>query len=418
MRGDAFTGGDFYSTIGSARLRVELGWAGCKTTGMRVLIAADKFKDALTASQACEAMAAGIRKAQPDWSVEMCPLTDGGEGFAQILTGAAGGEWVACRVAGPRGEPVEAGFGVVETARLPAEVLRRLGCAGGGRLAVIEMAAASGLALLRADERDVWPAHTGGTGELIAAAAERGVAGILLGVGGSATHDLGLGALAALGLELFDADGWRVTNPAPVAWDRVVRVQAGGLRALPPIWIACDVTNPLLGPGGAATVYAPQKGLKPELLPKLETESARLAGLLCASRGADGSLTEMPGAGAAGGIAFGLMVATGARLVPGFGLAGEWLRIKEQLAAADLVITGEGRFDDSSLQGKGPGSLVRAACALGKPVHVFAGRVEARETPDVRLHEISPRDVPLSEALAKAGDWLGERVAAAFSGGA
>ena len=381
---------------------------------MRVLIAADKFKDSLTAAQACEAIAAGVRRAQPAWVVDSCPLTDGGEGFARILTGAAQGEWVTCRVAGPRGEPVEAGFGVVETAKLPAEVLRRLGYAGGGRLAVIEMAAASGLALLSADERDVWQAHTGGTGELIAEAAARGVDGILLGVGGSATHDLGLGALTALGLGLFDADGWRVANPAPVAWDRVASVRASGLRALPPIWIACDVTNPLLGPGGAATVYAPQKGLRPELLAKLETESARLAGLLCASCGADGSLAETPGAGAAGGIAFGLMVATGARLVPGFELVSDWLRIEERLKPADLVITGEGRFDDSSLQGKGPGSLVRAACALGKPVHVFAGRIDAHETPGVRLHEVSPRGVPLAAALAKAGLWLQEQVAAEF----
>ncbi len=381
---------------------------------MRILIAADKFKDALTAPQACRAIADGVRRVRPEWRVEECPLTDGGEGFASILTGVAGGEWVACRVAGPRGEPVEAGFGIVAAARLPEAVLQRLGCAVGGRLAVIEMAEASGLALLRPDERDVWRTHTGGTGELIAAAVASGVDGILLGVGGSATHDLGLGALGALGLELCDREGARVTGAEPAQWARVAGVKAESFKKLPPIWIACDVTNPLLGPRGAATVYAPQKGLRPDALAELEAESARMARLLCAGCGVDVKLAETPGAGAAGGIAFGLMAATGARLVPGFELVGDWLRIEERLAEADLVITGEGRFDDSSLQGKGPGSLVRAAVALGRPVHVFAGRVDAKETPGVKLHEVSPRDVPLAEALPKAGAWLRERVEAVF----
>lgn len=383
---------------------------------MRVLIAADKFKDALTAPQACRAIADGLRCVQPGWEIEECPLTDGGEGFAHILTEAAGGEWVTCRVTGPRGGPVETGFGVVEATRLPAAVLQRLGREGGGRLALIEMASASGLALLRHDERDVWQAHTVGTGEVIAAAVTRGVDGILLGVGGSATHDLGLGALCALGLELRDADGLRVANAAPVEWERVMRVNAERLQALPPIWIACDVTNPLLGPRGAATIYAPQKGLRPEALAKLEAESARLAGLLCASQGVDVALAETPGAGAAGGIAFGLMAATGARLVPGFELVSDWLRVEERLAASDLVITGEGRFDDSSLQGKGPGSLVRAAYALGKPVHVFAGRIEVKATEKGgNLHEISPRDLPMADALANASAMLTGSVIATFS---
>lgn len=383
---------------------------------MRVLIAADKFKDALTAGEACAAIAEGVRRARPEWPVELCPLTDGGEGFAPILTKAAGGDWVRREVAGPLGAPVGAGFGVVATAALPAAVLARLGCAAGGRLAVIEMAAASGLALLRSGERDVWRTETGGAGELIAAAAARGVGGILLGVGGSATNDLGLGALQALGLELLDANGRRVEGAAPRVWPRVARIDASRLKKLPPLWIACDVTNPLLGPRGAAAVYGPQKGLRAETLPALEREAARMTGLLCAACGTGVALAETPGAGAAGGIAFGLMAATGARLVPGFDLVGEWLRLAERLATADLVITGEGRFDDSSLQGKGPGSLVRAALASGKAAHVFAGRIDAAETPGLRLHEVSPRDVPLAEALPKAGEWLRAKAESVFRG--
>ena len=381
---------------------------------MRVFIAADKFKDSLTAAQACDAISLGLKRTHPEWVVDLCPLTDGGEGFARILTAAFAGEWVTMEVAGPCGQPVEAGFGVVEALRLPSAVLQRIGWSGGGRLAVIEMAAASGLALLRQDERDVWQTHTGGTGELIAEAAERGVSGILLGVGGSATHDLGLGALAALGLELRTAEGKRAPGAAPRFWEQVARVEAGRVRPLPPVWIACDVTNPLLGPRGAATVYAPQKGLRPEALARLEAESARMAALVCASPGVAVELAQTPGAGAAGGIAFGLMAVCGARLVPGFELVSDWLWIEQRLAAADLVVTGEGRFDESSVQGKGPGSLVRAACAAGKPVHVFAGRVDAAETSGMRLHEVTPRGVPLEQALATAGQWLQESVAAAF----
>ncbi|MFA6962293.1 MAG: glycerate kinase [Opitutaceae bacterium] len=234
------------------------------------------------------------------------------------------------------------------------------------------------------------------------------MAGILLAVVGSATSDLGLEALCTLGLELLDASGRRVANAAPDFWQQVACVEAGRLQGLPPVWIACDVTNPLLGPRGAATVYGPQKGLRSEMLPALEAESARLAGLLCASRGVEVTVGETPGAGAAGGIAFGLMAACAARLVPGSELVSEWLRVGEKLAEVDLVITGEGRFDDSSLQGKGPCSLVRAAIAVGKPVHVFAGRVDVIEAPGLRLHEVSPRDVPLAEALSKAGEWLRE----------
>lgn len=382
---------------------------------MRTLVATDKFKDSLTAAQACEAIAAGLRCARSEWSVDLCPLTDGGEGFARILTDAAAGEWVSRRVTGPRGRPVETGFGLVESARLPAAVLRRLAWSGGGRLAVIEMAAASGLGLLRPDERDVWQTHSGGAGELIASAVESGVEGIVLGVGGSATHDLGLGALGALGLELLDADGRAVSGATPAEWTRVARVGAERLRGLPPVWIACDVGNPLLGPTGAATVYAPQKGLRAEALPRLEAESARLAGLLCAGRGVDVALAETPGAGAAGGMAFGLMVAAGARLTPGFGLVSDWLRLDERLAVADLVITGEGRFDESSLQGKGPGSLVRAARTAGKPVHVFAGRLDAPEIPGVHLHEISPRGEGLAKALARTGERLRASVATVFA---
>ena len=390
---------------------------------MHALIAADKFKDALSAPQACAAIAAGLRSVHPDWTLDLCPLTDGGEGFARILTDAAGGEWRTREVRGPRGAPVVAGFGLVRTQALPPEVQARLGGAGRretGRIAVLEMAAASGLALLSPGDRDVWQTDTRGTGDLIAAAAESGVEGVLLGVGGSATHDLGLGALAALGAELFTVGGNKVERSAPVLWPEVARVELRGLRKLPPLWIACDVVNPLLGPCGAATVYAPQKGLRGEDLPRLEAATTRLADLLTEAAGVRGGagdpgLAQTAGAGAAGGIAFGLMTALGTSLIPGFDLVSGWLSLEARLAAADLVITGEGRFDQSSLQGKGSGSLVRATCARGGTVHVFAGRVEVQAgLPGLRLHELSPRGVSLAEALPQTESRLREGVAKVF----
>ncbi len=390
---------------------------------MRVLIAADKFKDALTAPQACAAIAAGLRSVHPDWTLDLCPLTDGGEGFARILTEAAGGKWQSREVRGPRGAPVAAGFGLVSRPALPPAARARLGVAGrpeGGRIAVIEMAAASGLALLPPAERDVWRTDTRGTGELIAAAAGLGVDCILLGVGGSATHDLGLGALAALGAELFTSGGGRVEQGTPVRWPEIARVELRGLIELPPIWIACDVANPLLGPAGAATIYASQKGLRAEDLPRLEAETARLAALLsAAARGGESrpDLTQAAGSGAAGGIAFGFRTALGASVLPGFDLVSDWLALEARLARADLVITGEGRFDESSLQGKGPGSLVRAVCARRGTVHVFAGRVEVKtELPGLRLHQVSSPGMSLAEALPRTETWLRERVAETFAG--
>jgi glycerate kinase len=173
--------------------------------------------------------------------------------------------------------------------------------------------------------------------------------------------------------------------------------------SLPPIVIACDVDNPLLGTRGAVAVYGPQKGLKPGDAAGLEAESARIAALMCAHFGRPVSLAEVPGAGAAGGIAFGLMAAAGATLTPGFDLVASWLDLDRRIQAADVVLTGEGRFDDSSLSGKGPGAVAARALALGKAVHVFAGTVAlSREIPGLSCHAITPPGTSLGDALANA----------------
>ncbi|HND60164.1 MAG TPA: glycerate kinase [Opitutaceae bacterium] len=386
---------------------------------MRALLAFDKFKDALTARQACAAAAAGLASRHADWTVDLCPLADGGEGFAEILTAAAGGTLASLTVTGPRGQPINASFGLVPWANIPPAARARLALPTAPReeaeVAVIEMASASGLALLPPDLRDPWHTTTLGTGQLLLAAAQAEVAAIVLGVGGSATSDLGLGALAALGLEFRSPTDDTVRPPYPTWWDWIDRITGSIPVELPPIRIACDVSNPLLGPRGAAAIYGPQKGLKPDDVARLDHASARIALMLCQHCAQPDSLMDQPGAGAAGGIAFGLVAAAGAQLLPGFDLVAAWLDLEAKLAAADVVITGEGRFDDSSLSGKGPGAVAARALALGKPVQVFAGQVTATRAPaGLTLHAITPEGQPLDEALRQAGGNLTAAVARAL----
>ncbi|WP_438481130.1 glycerate kinase [Oleiharenicola lentus] len=385
----------------------------------RVLLAFDKFKDAMIASQACEAAASALREVQPTWTLESAPLADGGEGFATILTQAARGTDVTKAVAGPRGAVVDATFGLVRVEDIPvsARTMLRLdpALAPDAHVAVIEMATASGLALLAQDQRDPWQTTTVGTGELMRQAAESGAVAILLGVGGSATNDLGLGALTALGFSFFDENGRAVALPVPANWSRITAVRGKVPEHFPPVYIACDVTNPLLGARGAAAVYGPQKGLRAEDHARIENESERLANLLCAHVGRSADLKNEPGSGAAGGIAFGLMAAVGAKLLPGFELVSAWLDLERKIAAADLVITGEGRFDESSLEGKGPGAVAARALARGKIVHVFAGQVASVARPGLSLHAITPGGMPLSEALRQAAPNLHAATRATFS---
>jgi glycerate kinase len=390
---------------------------------MRALLAFDKFKDSLTAPDACAIVAGALRAMHPDWTIDACPLADGGEGFCAILTHAAGGEILTTPVTGPRGQAAQGTIGFVDLERIPSQARAMLHFSSlkspisdpTDRVAVIEMASASGLALLESSARDPWQTTTTGTGELIRLAAERGVVGILLGVGGSATNDLGLGALATLGLGFHAHQGEPIAPPIPARWHEISRLAGRLARPLPPIRIACDVTNPLLGPRGAAATYGPQKGLRPEDLARLDHESARLALMLCAHCGQPDSLMDVPGAGAAGGISFGLMAGAGARLLPGFDLVAAWLGLEARLAAADLVITGEGRFDDSSLQGKGPGAVAARALALDKKVHVFAGCATATHPPaNLAVHAITPAGVVLDAALLQAPQFLDAAVRATF----
>ena len=390
---------------------------------MRVLIAFDKFKGSLSAAQACELGLRALRGRQPGWEVDSCPLTDGGEGFVDILTTAVRGRHMLVDVSGPRGGLFAAGIGLAMPSQIPAlaRPLLQLPEQGGNcsrPAAIIEMASASGLGLLPAEQRDPWQTTTYGTGQLIRAAAELGCAAILLGVGGSATNDLGLGALSALGFEFRDDGGAKIRPPIPLHFDRIARIEGGAFSSIPPICIACDVANPLFGADGAAAVYGPQKGLRPADRPRLEATMGRIARMLVEHCGRQSNLPETTGTGAAGGLAFGLLAGTGARLVPGFELVSTWLGLDARIAAADIVITGEGCFDATSLSGKGPGAVAVRARELGKAVHVFAGRIGSDLTPDGwQLHAITPVGFPWEEARREAPALLQRSIQAEFQPG-
>lgn len=384
---------------------------------MRVLVAFDKFKDSLAAPEACRIAAETLRTAHPDWEIDTAPLADGGDGFAAILTTAAGGELGSVPVVGPLGEPRTAAYGLVPFGHIPVAARERLSLPrlrDTDTVAIVEMAAASGLALVPPEQRDPWRTSSYGTGQLLAAATKRGARALLLGVGGSATHDLGLGALGALGLRFLDAHGAPLFPPTTSAWGHIDRLAGHVPAAFPPLRLACDVANPLLGPSGAAATYAPQKGLAPADLPALESATGRMAALLSAHCGQPPSLATAPGAGAAGGIAFGLMTAARAQLVPGWALVHDWLDLDRRIAAADHVVTGEGRFDATSLSGKGPGALALAAASSGKRVIIFAGSLgqlpAAALPPGIAFHTISPSALPLASALSRAPELLAAAV--------
>lgn len=314
---------------------------------MRIVIAPDSFKGSLTSVQVAEALASGWSTARPGDEVLLAPLADGGEGTLVAIAAAGGWEWRTAAATDPIGRPWEA---------------RWLRSAGGHR-AVVELAEASGLSRLVASERDPLGASTRGTGEVLRAILDEGIRTITLGIGGSATTDGGAGILRALGAVIDDA-----------------HVDLAGLDprlAEVHLRVACDVTNPLLGPSGAATTYGPQKGASPEQVQQLDDALAAFADRLGAATGHDERST--PGAGAAGGTAFGLLSIgdrfRSVRLVPGVEVVTEETRLREKLAGADVVITGEGRIDAQTAFGKTALGVAQLAHAAGVACIAIGGGV-------------------------------------------
>jgi glycerate kinase len=345
---------------------------------LRWLIAPQEFKGTLTASEAAEALRAGLREAAPEVLLDVAPLADGGPGTVDALLAGAVGERRVLTVQGPLGAPVQAAYALLDS----------------GRTAIIEMAAASGLSLLRPEELDPRRASTYGTGELIRAALDAGCTRVIVGLGGSATNDAGAGALTALGYSFLDTEG-RPLPPGGAALRRLARVDSS-LRhprlMEVELLAATDVTAPLLGPNGASRLFGPQKGADPQAVEELEEALAFFA------QGLAPEFIRVPGAGAAGGFGYGLAVLAGANIVSGYGLVAQALRLERRVAVADAVITGEGRFDRQTALGKGPAALARSGKELGKPVVLFAGSVVHEEGLDTSLfHEViavgnPPRD--------------------------
>lgn len=360
---------------------------------MRVLVAPDSFKESLGAVDAARAIAAGLVSVDRSIEIDLAPIADGGEGTVEAVVVATGGERVRRAVDDPLGRPVEAVYGRID-----------------GRTAILEMAAASGLALLVPAERDPLLTSTVGTGQLLADAAAGGATRILLGIGGSATVDGGAGALVGLGYRFLDSRG-RVVEPVG---GRLVDVAAIEVPASPPlagveIEILCDVDNPLLGPDGAAPVYGPQKGATPAAVARLEEGLARLAA--CYADAFGRPVADLPGAGAAGGLGAGLAAAFGARLVPGFDALAALVDLERRVAGADLIVSGEGRLDRTSAMGKVLSGLGGLAARHRKPLVALVGCLgegaEAILEAGVTAYfPIVAGPVPLDEALAAAAAGL------------
>ncbi len=362
----------------------------------RWLVAPQEFKGTLTATEAAAALAEGLRQGAPGVELDVAPLADGGPGTVDALLAGVGGERVTRTVQGPIGAPVRATYGLLDA----------------GRTAVIEMAAASGLSLLPPHERAPRRASTAGTGELMRAALDAGCERLILGLGGSATNDGGTGALAALGFRFLDEHGVSLP-PGGAALKRLARVDVSGRHprlAEVELLVASDVTAPLLGPDGASRLFGPQKGADAATVAELESALARLAEVVSPEH------AHLPGAGAAGGFGYGLTALAGGKIVSGYGVVARTLRLPERIAAAEAVLTGEGRFDRQTALGKGPGVLAREARALGRRTVMFAGVVAPDVDPStspfdevVEVSTLAPAGASYFEALRHTGAWWAAR---------
>ncbi|HEY4105984.1 MAG TPA: glycerate kinase, partial [Polyangiaceae bacterium] len=333
-------------------------------------MAPNALKGSLSPFEAAQAIARGVRAASPSAEIISLPIADGGDGTSAVLIAARGGQTRDSIVADPLGRPVRGSYGLLD----------------GGRTAVVDVATASGLALLKEDERDPLVATSRGTGKLISAALDSGCESVIVGVGGSATVDGGAGLLAALGVAMLAADGTPIaTGGAGLA--RLARIDLARVHpalARVKLRVACDVDSPLLGPHGAAQMFGPQKGASPAAVLELERNLEHFAKVIHELTGRD--VKNVPSGGAAGGIAAGLYGVLNASLEPGIDLVLEALGFERALGAADLVLTAEGFLDEQSLRNKGPCGVARWAKRRSVPVIALAGGiaddVRAADFPD------------------------------------
>jgi glycerate kinase len=360
---------------------------------MHILIAPDKFKGSLSAREVADNIAAGLRGVLPNATIETVPVADGGEGTAELICQARAGAWVECDSHDALGRAITARY-----VWLPDH-----------GAAVIEMSEAAGLWRIAPHEHDPLRAITFGVGEILLNAVERGAREITVGLGGSATNDGGFGLARALGFRFLDSESVEINGPVSDLMD-LERILGPSDLSLPVIIAAADVKNPLLGARGATRTFGPQKGVTPEQLDLLEAALSRLADVVARDLGCD--FREANGAGAAGGLGFGLMSFGGATIRPGFDLVAEMIDLEAAIRRADVVITGEGSLDAQTVEGKAPAGVARFARKWGKRVFAIVGSATeqaiARKTFDGVVLLAQP-PIPPEQAISRTRELLRER---------
>ncbi len=355
----------------------------------KIVLAFDSFKGSLASLEVADAFAEGFSAVAGDCTFVKLPVADGGEGTVEALVAALGGEFVKVPVQGPLGAVVEARYGIA-----------------GGDCAVVEMAAASGLTLLAEEERNPWMTSTYGTGELIADAIERGCRRFLVGIGGSATNDGGVGMLRALGYRFFDSEGRELAGGGNILGciERVDASNANPALRECDFSVACDVDNPLFGERGAAFVFAAQKGADEAMIHRLDEGLRNYARVVLGCTGVDVSFVA--GAGAAGGLGAAFVAFLGARLVRGVDMVLDALRFGDVVEGASLVVTGEGCIDHQTVMGKAPCGVLRVARLHGVPVVAVGGTVKLCEELNragfAAVYAATPAGMPLSQAMEPA----------------
>ena len=338
---------------------------------MKIVIAPDSYKESLSATEVAQAIEKGFREIFPQAQFVSIPVADGGEGTVEAMIAATQGRSMTSKVTGPLGQTVSAQWGL----------------SGDGQTAFIEMAAASGLALVPPESRNPLVTTSYGTGELILQALESGAKNIIIGIGGSATNDGGAGMVQALGAKLCDANGKEIGfgGGSLMSLNRIdisgldTRLQACSIR------VACDVTNPLIGPSGASSIFGPQKGATEAMIAELDSNLAHYADVIKASLNVD--VLDVPGSGAAGGMGAALMAFLGADLRSGIEIVTQALNLEEHVHDCTFVITGEGRIDSQSIHGKVPVGVANVAKKYHKPVIGIAGSL-TRDVGVVHQHGI------------------------------
>lgn len=362
---------------------------------MKIVIAPDSFKGSLTATEAADAIEIGFRAVYPDAEYVKVPMADGGEGTVQSLVDATSGTIINQSVIGPMGDMVSGFFGIL----------------GDNRTAIVEMSAASGIHLVKPEERNIYLASSFGTGQLIIAALDHGCDKLIIGLGGSATNDGGMGMMKALGAQFLGQGG------TPLAPDVLALLQLAkiDLQFLDPrlskteIIVACDVNNPLCGENGSSRIFGPQKGATEDDIVVLDKALARYGDVLAINTGRN--IAEKPGAGAAGGMGAALIGLIDAVVKPGVDLVIEIVDLAKSLVNTNLVITGEGRIDSQTAHGKTPIGVAKIAKSYNLPVICIAGSVE--DGADIihqmgidEIYSVIEGDYDLTEVLIEAGHKL------------